>query len=414
MTTRSLKVVVATLALGAFGFGCSSSSSSNDGGDAGKKDASGDTVDAPKDTPASDTPVDRATTDTPASDATDGPVLSPAAARGKYLVNAIIGCSDCHTPPMANGMPNPAMFLAGNPNFVVLPNGDKLGTRNLTNDPTGLKNRTDQEIKDMFLNGVRPAATGAGTADGGTDGGDAGDAGSGPVALNPIMPYYIFHNMTGDDADAIVAYLRTVPAVSNMIPRRGASFDVPMPAPALDLNAVKSPKYADSATQESALRGKYLTSQIGLCVECHTKHLDPGAASVLDEANLFAGGEDFSPFFATTLMIKPVSKNLTGDNTTGLGMWMTMDVKNCLLKGKSKDGTGICPPMPLGVYMNMTDGDATDIANYIKSLPAIVHNVPDMCVFPPVPPEAADGGAPETAAEVGAEAGVEVGDEAGG
>ena len=93
------------------------------------------------------------------------------------------------------------MFLAGNPIFVMLPNGDALGTRNLTNDATGLKNRTDAEIKNMFQNGLRPTATGM-------------------APLNPFMPYYVFHNMTDADADAVVAYLRTVPAVTNTIPRR--------------------------------------------------------------------------------------------------------------------------------------------------------------------------------------------------
>ncbi|HVR64240.1 MAG TPA: hypothetical protein VMU50_20210 [Polyangia bacterium] len=380
------------------GFGCSSSSSSSDAStDTGKTDGK---TDVPSDMAGSDVPKD-----VPAGDSADAPTLSAAAMRGKYLVNSVVGCSDCHTPPGANGMPDLTMFLAGNKNFVVLPNGDKLGSRNLTNDATGLKNRSDDEIKNMFLNGMRPAAVG---------GADAGTS----QALNPIMPYYIFHNMTSDDADAIVAYLRTVPAVMNTIPQRGPSFEVPGPAPALDLNAVKSPKYADAATQQSALRGKYLASQVGLCVECHTKHNDPGAATVLDEANLFAGGEDFSAFFATTLMIHPVSKNLTGDDTTGLGKWTAMDVQNCLAKGKSKDGTGICPPMPLAVYMMMAPQDQMDIANYIKSLPAIVHDVPDMCVFP-IPPDAgsdgaADGGAPETAPDAGDEVAADAGDETGG
>ena len=113
---------------------------------------------------------------------------------------------------------------------------------------------------------------------------------------------------------------------------------------------------------------------------------------------------------------QPVSKNLTGDNDTGLGKWVAMDVQNCLLMGKSKDGTGICPPMPLAVYKTMTKQDATDIANYIKSLPPIVHNVPDMCVFPPV---ASDGGADGTtdsgATETEPEAGpADAGDETGG
>jgi hypothetical protein len=268
------------------------------------------------------------------------------------------------------------MYLAGNPNFISLPNGDKLGSRNLTNDETGLKNRTAAEIKDMFQNGKRPAATGT-------------------EPLNPVMPYYVLHNMTDADADAIVAYLRVVPAVSNTIPRRAASFDVPAAAPPIPTSAIPTP-LASWTDQASATRGKYLAAQAGLCIECHTQHLAAGAATVLDEAKMFAGGEDFSALFAATIHITPVSKNLTSDATTGLAAWSVSDIVTVLKQGKAKDGTGICPPMPvgpMGAFGGLTDADATDIANYIKSLPPITKMITDMCVFPPTGAGGAGGGA---------------------
>ena len=291
--------------------------------------------------------------------------LTALQARGQYIVDHVAACGDCHTPMGQNG-PVPGMYLAGNPSFIALPNGDKLGSRNLTNDETGLKNRTDAEIKDMFLNGKRPTATGM-------------------EPLNPVMPYYVFHNVTDADANAIVAYLRTVPAVSNTIPRRGVSFDVPAAAPPIPTTAIPMP-LSSWPDQASALRGRYLTSQAGVCIECHTKHLAPGAATVLDEAKLFAGGEDFSALFAATLHITPVSKNVTSDAATGLGAWTVTDIVTVIKQGKAKDGTGICPPMPvgpMGAFAGLTDADTTDIANYIKSLPPISNAVTDMCVFPP-------------------------------
>src|SRR3569623_3648040 len=111
-----------------------------------------------------------------------------------------------------------------------------LGSRNLTSDETGLKNRTDEEIKNMFQNGLRPTATGM-------------------EPLNPVMPYYVFHNMTDADADAVVAYLRTVPAVKNDNPRRGASFDVLAAAPPLTETAIPPPALTDP-NYDSALRGR--------------------------------------------------------------------------------------------------------------------------------------------------------------
>ena len=322
-------------------------------------------------------------------------------------MNTVIACPDCHTPMDATGAPVAGKFLAGNPNFIALPNGDKLPTRNLTNDPTGLKNRTDDQIKDMFLNGKRPLSTGLGTGDGGsTDGGadgggadgggedgggDAGAPAGGNAFLNPVMPYYVFHNMTDDDANAIVAYLRTVPGVNNEIPRRAAPFDVAAPANYLSPDKIPLPLEAYPA-RESALRGRYLAGEAGLCVECHTKHVM--TADVIDPTKLFQGGEDFSSFFATTLMIHPISKNLTSDNATGLGTWSRADIVNALQTGKDKEGNGICPPMPLASYAHLLDTDATDIANYIKSLPPAVNTVPDTCSFPPGPTAAPMAAAP--------------------
>jgi hypothetical protein len=360
-------------------FGCSSSN--NTPSDGGKKnDGGGDgaTVDGGGDT-ASDVAKSDAPTDTPVDAPTDGSALTPVQQRGSYLVNAVIGCPDCHTPMGADGMPVPGKFLAGNASFIVLPSGDKLPTRNLTNDATGLKNRTDDQIKDMFLNGKRPLTT---------------DGGTGTEPLNPVMPYYVFHNMKTEDADAIVAYLRTVPGVNNEIPRRSASFDVPMPASYVDPDKIPLP-LDNYPARESALRGRYLAGQSGLCIECHTKHQMVG--DPIDPTQFFAGGEDFSSFFATTIMIHPVSKNLTSDTATGLGTWTVTDVVNVLTMSKAKDGTGICPPMPTGDYKNMLASDVMDIANYIKSLPPIVHMVPDMCVFPPMAPP--DGGMSEAGSD---------------
>lgn len=327
-----------------------------------------------------------------------GAALADQVTRGQYIVDHVAGCPDCHTPQGPTG-PVPGMYLAGNPGFVTLPDGEMLGSRNLTSDETGLKNRTDAEIKNMFQNGVRPTATGM-------------------EPLNPTMPYYVFHNMTDSDADAVVAYLRTVPAVANDIPRRGVAFDVPEAAAPLTLTAVPMPVATD-LNYDSEVRGRYLTAQVGVCVECHTKHLDPAtmSATVLDETKLFAGGEDFSDLFASTLMIHPVSKNLTSDATTGLGMWTADDIVTVLSMGKAKDGTGICPPMPVGPngdYGGLHAQDATDIANYIKSLPAISNMIVDMCVFPPTMGGAGGAGGGAGGSGAGGGAGTSGGGGAGG
>ena len=251
--------------------------------------------------------------------------------------------------------PVAGMYLAGNPDFIALPNGDKLGSRNLTNDATGLKNRTDAEIKDMFLNGTRPSATGM-------------------EPLNPVMPYYVFHNMTDEDANAIVAYLRTVPAVDQRRSRARGQLRRPRRRRRA-IHAAMIPMPAETyPEQASALRGRYLSAQAGVCIECHTKHLAPGSPTVLDETKLFAGGEDFSALFAAHaqhhagleephLAPDQRPRHLDGRPTSSRSS----------SRAEAKDGTGICPPMPVGpkgAFGGLTDADVTDIANYIKSLPA--------------------------------------------
>jgi mono/diheme cytochrome c family protein len=129
------------------------------------------------------------------------------------------------------------------------------------------------------------------------------------------------------------------------------------------------------------LRGRYLATESGLCIECHTPHLQ-GGTKPLDTSKFFWGGEDFSSFFAGTLNIHPVSANLTSDPTTGLGNWTPAQIVTVLHQGVDDQGDGICPPMPVGpngAYGGLTDQDASDIANYIKSLPPAVNDVPDMC-----------------------------------
>jgi hypothetical protein len=281
--------------------------------------------------------------------------------RGQYIVDHVAVCQDCHTPRDEAGAPIAAQYLAGAECFAQLPNDSCLNTRNLTNHETGLLNRSDAEIKRMIRDGIRPAATG-------------------DEPLSPVMPYYIFHNMSDADLDAVVAYLRTVPAVDHAIPRSGIEFDVQAAANPLDPSRIPLPMsgYVDGA---AALRGRYLSSQVGVCLECHTRHLmdDP---NVLDYSAIFAGGEEFQ----IGLPVVPVSSNLTSDPETGLGDWTVDDIVRVIKEGTDKDNEGICPPMPvgpMGPFAGLTAEDALDIAHYIKSLPPVPNAIDDMCTFPP-------------------------------
>ncbi len=132
----------------------------------------------------------------PPAKGTPAPAMSEKVTYGGYLVNALGHCFECHTPMGPTG-PDMAKIGAGGMEITLAP-GMNIFTSNITPDPdTGIGNWTDDEIKTAIVAGTRP------------NGGH----------VSPPMPYPWFANVTPEDLDAVVAYLRTVPAVSNKVER---------------------------------------------------------------------------------------------------------------------------------------------------------------------------------------------------
>jgi mono/diheme cytochrome c family protein len=289
--------------------------------------------------------------------------------RGRYLANNVGACVFCHTPLNPDGTRDNSRFLGGWDCFFDLdpanPDVGCLSTRNLSNDATGLKNATDEQIKKAFRDGTR------------TDG----------KAMAPVMPYWLFHNMTDADADAIVAYLRTVPGVSHVVPANQPPWDnIPAPTPPIDPSTIPTPPstHPDFA---AAMRGRYLAAQAGLCVDCHTPELPPGPTLPIDMTRPFAGGRMF-PAQALGFMSPPypamiTTANLTPD-ATGLAGWTVQQIKTAIKDGKDRTGGGVCAGthgLTTSPYAGLTDADVTDIATYITTVPAIMNARTD-CVGP--------------------------------
>lgn len=116
--------------------------------------------------------------------------------RGKYLVT-ISGCSDCHTPGTFLGKPDMTRFLGGSDVGFAMPGLGVFPGRNLTPDKeTGLGGWTSAQIVKAMREGVRPDGR----------------------KLAPVMPYESFAMLSDADADAIAAFLRSIPAVRNAVP----------------------------------------------------------------------------------------------------------------------------------------------------------------------------------------------------
>ena len=101
--------------------------------------------------------------------------------------------------------------------------------------------------------------------------------------LAPIMPYGFYKVFTDRDLDAVVAYLRSVPAVSNKVapPVYKAALHVEIPPGA--------EKQMTAANMTDAARRGFYLATIGHCMECHS----PEVNNRLDFANLGKGGRQF-------------------------------------------------------------------------------------------------------------------------
>lgn len=129
----------------------------------------------------------------------------PQVDRGKYLVT-IAGCNDCHTPGYFLGKPDFSRTLGGSDVGFAIPGLGGFVGRNLTPDKeTGLGNWTDAQIIAAFTTGVRPDGR----------------------KLAPIMPWQELAHLDREDAEAIVAYLRSLPPVNHAVPGPFGPKDVP-------------------------------------------------------------------------------------------------------------------------------------------------------------------------------------------
>ncbi len=109
---------------------------------------------------------------------------SPAIARGKYLVNNIGMCGDCHTPMGKNGQPVKAQFLQGAP-LPFKPTVPIPGFMAIAPQIAGLPGYTEDQAVEFFTTGKKP---------------------SGAMAAPP-MPAFRFSKT---DAEAVVAYLKSL------------------------------------------------------------------------------------------------------------------------------------------------------------------------------------------------------------
>lgn len=211
--------------------------------------------------------------------------------RGKYLFETAMDCTGCHSEhdtskfsmPVLPGRLGAGMVM---PKELGLPG--QINPRNITSDiETGLGSWTDGEILRAIREGV--------SRDG--------------HALFPMMPYQKFAQLSDEDAFALVAFMRTLPPVKNVVPPTKIDFPVsffiqsaPQPVTGKVIAPDKSNKVA---------YGKYVAT-LASCETCHSKE-EKGAIVAGME---FSGGRSFR--FPN---LEVLSANISPDMETGIGAW---------------------------------------------------------------------------------------------
>ena len=252
-------------------------------------------------------------------------------ARGKYLMDSVVACGNCHIARGEQGQPLFEKGLSGGMLFDEPP--FKAWAPNITPDrDTGIGKWTDAQLAKAIREGVRPDKS----------------------IIGPPMPIGFYRNISDADLAAIIAYLRAQPAVRNAVPK--SKYNVPLPpsyGPAV--KGVKAPPASDPLKY-----GEYLAN-IGHCMDCHTPRDDKG---MLQHASRGAGGQTFKGPWGES-----IARNLT-PHETGLKNWTDAQIAKAVRDGVDREGKPYRPPMAFGFYKNISDADMSALIAYLRSLKA--------------------------------------------
>ncbi len=274
-------------------------------------------------------------------------------ARGKYLVEGPAACFHCHSEHDFSTPEYPRIEAKKGAGWALpVPELNDIAARNITPDmETGIGAWTDDEIARAIREGVRRDGT----------------------ALFPIMPYLTYASLDDEDVKAIVVYLRTIPAVRNVVPKRSLPGPLEylvntMPTPIV---GPRPPRPASTAVE----RGQYLAT-IADCVTCHSPADDQG--QLLAGLHFAGGGLFHDPGQGGTLVF---SANIT-PGASGIAHYDEALFKETIRTGRVK-GRVLNHIMPFEDLKTMTDADLSDVWAYLQTLAPQPHRVSN--TDPPAP-----------------------------
>jgi mono/diheme cytochrome c family protein len=253
-------------------------------------------------------------------------------ARGKYLVDTVMTCHNCHTPRGPNGLIMDKA-LSGGLHFDEPP--FNVTASNITSDrETGIGAWSVEDIRKFLPSGMRPNG----------------------VAVANVMPTGFYKIMTARDLDAIATYIHSVPPVSNKVP-------APVYKIALPQTFVPDAQQpANEADLKDKVKHGFYLATIAHCMECHS----PLGPKGRDFTRMGAGGFKLEGPWGVS-----VSRNITSSKTKGLGAWTDDEIKRAITQGVSHDGSKLKPPMGYAFYAKMTPADLDAVVGYLRTVPPL-------------------------------------------
>lgn len=259
-------------------------------------------------------------------------------ARGAYLARAG-NCVACHTArggePYAGGYP------------IRTPYGTLVGG-NLTPDrETGLGNWSPQAFRRALHEGI--------SRDG--------------RLLYPAFPYAHTTRLSDADADALYAYLRSVPVVARANEPHDLRFPYNTPVALAMwrlLNFEPGRQMEDATRSAEWNRGAYLTEGVAHCAACHSPRDALGGTGLALAGGLMPDGRWYAP-------------SLLDPAEAGVQDWPASRIA-ALLKNGSIDSATVMGPMAEVVFhgtSHLDEADLQAIATYLRELPAQPARRPD-------------------------------------
>ena len=270
--------------------------------------------------------------------------------RGKYLANSVNACMDCHSTRDWNKFAGPVIEgTLGKGGEEFNKNFGLPGTfysKNIT--PFALKNWTDGEILRAISSGV--------SRDG--------------SPIFPLMPHPNYGKSDREDLYSIIAYIRTLEPIENIVPKSKPEFPMNFIMHTIPQKAQFS-KIPDQNNQVAY--GAYLFNAAD-CLTCHSKQKNGAPIPGME----LAGGFEFKLPRGGTVR----SANITPDNKTGIGTWSEEVFVNRFktYSNSSYKLIDVKPGefntvMPWMMYSTMKQEDLKAIYAYLRTLKPIKHTV---------------------------------------